>query len=195
MITREVKNMKKIVGLGLFVVFMLLLAQPASAAPMWDKNPEDFMHGIALDIEGETWYFAGPGSVMGAVDIPGHTWVQTKDRYRVVGRHYNVGPPMAPPGTPWWASGEPYGVMLFVVHGIIAPWSMEIGEKMAAKGYVHYHELVDEMGNHHPDLVVWLKHNAVRSFYFDGGPHPELAHDVKPGVDYEFIPNWMMPYP
>ncbi len=187
--------MRKVLGLGLFIVFALLLAQPALAAPTWDNDPEDFVHGIALDIMGETWYFAGPGSVMGAIDVPGHTWVQdTEDPDQVVGRHYNVGPWMAPPGTPWWATGEPYGVLLFKVDGIIAPWSLEIAEGMAARGYVHYHELVDGAGNLHPDVVVWLRHTAVRSFYFDGGPHPELAHDVTPGVDYEFIPNWMMPY-
>jgi len=186
--------MKKVLGLVLLSAFVILLAQTALAAPTWDKNPEDFMHGIALDIEGETWYFNGPGSVMGAKDIPGHTWVQTEDPYQVVGRHYNVGPPMVPPGTPWWATGEPYGVMLFKVHGIIAPWSMEIAERMAARGYVHDHELVDGSGNEHPYLVVWLKHTAVRSFSFNGGPHPEFAHDVKPGVDYDFLNNWFMPY-
>ena len=49
-------------------------------------------------------------------------------------------------------------------------------------------------GDLHPELVVWLKHIAVRHFNLDGGPHPELAHNVSPGIDYEFIPNGMMPY-
>ena len=31
-------------------------------------------------------------------------------------------------------------------------------------------------------------HTARTSFYLDGGPHPELAHGVTPGVDYDFIP-------
>ena len=27
-----------------------------------------------------------------------------------------------------------------------------------------------------------------------GGPHPELTHEVTPGVDTDFIPNGMMRY-
>ncbi len=181
--------MKKVLGLGLFIVFTLLLASPVLAAPTWDKNPKGFVHGIALEIDGETRYFDGPGT--GVQDVPGHTWVETGP-YRVKGRHYNVGPGGAPS---WWATGEPDGVLLFVVDGIIAPWSMEIREKMAARGYVHYHELVDAADNPHPTLVVWLKHTAVRSFNFDGGPMPALAHLVTPGIDYNFMPNYMTPYP
>ncbi len=190
--------MRKILGFGLFGIFILLLVFPALAAPTWDRNPADFMHGIAVELDGEFWYFAGPGSIAppnDVIDVPGHTWKQSLDNpYKFVGRHYNVGPWMAPSGAPWWASGEPYGVMLFKVHGRMAPWTEEIAAKMASKGYVHYHELVDASGNHHPQLVVWLKHTAIRSFYFDGGPMPGAAHEVKPGVDYEFMPNWMIPY-
>jgi len=186
--------MKKIVILGLAVVFAMFLASPVLAAPTWDKNPEGFVHGLALDVDGETWYFAGPGSVMEATDVPGHTWVQTGP-YKVKGRHYNVGPWMAPPGTPWWATEEPYGVLLFMVDAIVDEWSLELGEKMAAKGYVHYHELVNAIGDHHPTLVVWLKHTAVRSFYFNGGPMAPMSnHYVSPGVDYNFMPNWNAPY-
>jgi len=32
------------------------------------------------------------------------------------------------------------------------------------------------------------------SFNFDGGPHPEFGHYVTPGVDYDFMSNYMMPY-
>jgi hypothetical protein len=46
----------------------------------------------------------------------------------------------------------------------------------------------------HPTKVVWLKHTAVSSFNFDHGPHPEFAHDVSPGIDYEFMPNGFKPY-
>lgn len=171
-------------------IFLFVLVSSASAAPTWDQNPKAFEHGIALNIDGKTWYFIGPGIVSGVIDVPGHTWVQTGP-YKVVGRHYNVGPGGAPS---WWATYEPYGVLLFKVDGIIAPWTPEISEKMAARGYVHYHELVRSSVGEHPYLVVWLKHTAVRSFNFDGGSRPDLGHEVTPGIDYDFMPNYMMPY-
>ncbi|MHA1331542.1 MAG: hypothetical protein ACTSR2_10740 [Candidatus Hodarchaeales archaeon] len=66
---------------------------------------------------------------------------------------------------------------------------------MASKGYVHYHEFVSVSdGTLHPTKVLWLKHISRLFFNFDGGPHPELAHMVSPGIDYKFIPNGMMPY-
>jgi hypothetical protein len=49
-------------------------------------------------------------------------------------------------------------------------------------------------GTLHPSKVVWLRHTARTRFTLDGGPHPELAHDVAPGVDLEFVPNGMTPY-
>ncbi len=162
---------------------------------VWPNFPIGYEHGIALDLGdglGPAWYFKGPGSIIdGVIDVPGHVWKQV-GTYHVFGLHFNVGPGGAPS---WWATGEPDGVLLFVVDGILAPWSMEIREKMAARGYVHYPELVDAADNPHPTLVVWLKHTAVRSFNFDGGPMPALAHLVTPGIDYNFMPNYMTPYP
>ncbi len=184
--------MRKVLVGGLFGVFALLLVSPALAAPTWDRNPKSFLHGIALDIDGMTLYFKGPGSVEGAIDVPGHTWVRTGP-YRVKGRHYNVGPWFLPVGTPWWATGEEYGVLLFVVDGIIdvPPGELPEGREgwLKAHGYVHIHELVFANGIEYEDLVVYLKHTAVRSFFFDGGPMMP-NYDVTPGVDYNFMPNW-----
>ena len=60
---------------------------------------------------------------------------------------------------------------------------------------MHYHEMVKVSdGTHHPMKVVWLKHTARTTFALDGGPAPEFSHAVTPGVDYEFAPNWNMPY-
>ncbi|TET64951.1 hypothetical protein E3J49_02905 [Candidatus Bathyarchaeota archaeon] len=181
--------------LPMFLLTILAFNVPlASAAPTWNKNPKAFIHGIALDINGETWYFAGPGSIEGATDVPGHTWVSAGSK-RVKGRHYNVGPWMAPAGTPWWASEEPYGVLLFMVDGILEVPPDELTEEkeqwLKEVGYVHFHELVDMMGNENEDIVVYLKHTAVRAFYFDGGlMAPGSNHDVSPGIDYNFMPNW-----
>jgi len=186
--------MKKALLFGTFSILTLLMASPVLAAPYWDNNPKAFVHGIALDIDGMTLYFKGPGSVEGAIDVPGHTWVQTGFD-RVKGRHYNVGPWMAPAGTPRWATQEPYGVLLFVVDGIIdvPPDDLSYDREQWLKdhGYVHFHELVDSDSVESEDYVVYLKHTAVRSFYFDGGPMaPGSNHDVTPGIDYNFMPNW-----
>ncbi len=188
--------MKKKVIAGIFMLLLLAtiigfstgaLAKPKST---WDTNPKHYEHGLAVDLaDGIDWYFSGPGT--GVQDVPGHTWQQV-GHDRVKGLHYNVGPGGAPS---WWATGEPDGVLLFVVDGRIAPWTYEIANKMAKKGFVHYHELVDAADNPHPNLVVWLKHTAVSVFDFDGGPRPDLGHPVTKGVDYLFMPNYFMPYP
>ena len=151
-----------------------------------------FTHAPVIDVDGVEYYMAGaPDGPGGATDIPGHYWVQAGPR-RVVGKHYNTGPFGK---ASWWSSGAPDGELLYIVNGIIDTWSKEKAMSYAARGYVHYHELLRVSdGDEHPDKVVWLKHTARTSFDLDGGPHPELGHDVTPGVDYEFIPNGMMPY-
>lgn len=192
--------MNKIISITVVVAAILLLASQASAAPTWDKDPAAFEHGIAFDmIDGEPgpWYFAGPGSVDNARDIPGHTWVQTGPN-QVVGRHYNVGPynnSVNPENydMSWWAPEEPDGVLLYKVKGIIAPTNDSLDAEYAAhlkkKGYVHFHELVNASGDEHPTMVVYLKHTAVRSFVFHP-PMVAMAHDVTPGIDFDFMPNW-----
>jgi hypothetical protein len=84
--------------------------------------------------------------------------------------------------------------LLFTIHGIIDTWSPEKAEMYAARGYTHYHEFVSVADGSNPEVVVWLKHTAVASFDFDGGPMPGAAHQVTPGVDYEFMPNGSDPY-
>lgn len=184
--------------LGMLTIFLFVLVTPASATSSgltWDRNPKVFEHGIALEVDGKTLYFKGPGSVdPPVIDVPGHTWIQI-GRRGVIGLHYNVGPWLAPAGTPWWASGEPYGELLFVVRGIIAVPPEDLSEKAENKlkrqGYVHFHELVDANKVEYEGKVVYLKHIAIREFYFDGGPMAPLSnHQVYPGIDYMFMPNW-----
>ena len=68
-------------------------------------------------------------------------------------------------------------------------------QRMAARGYVHYHELLNvDTGEAHPTKVGWFKHTARTSFTRDGGPAPDLEHEVTPGIDFNFIPNWATPY-
>ncbi len=166
------------------IVLLLLTALPASA--------RGFIHAPEIDVDGEAYYLAGaPDGPDGATDIPGHYWVQAGPN-QLVGKHYNTGPFGAPQ---WWSSDARDGSLLYVVHGIIDTWSSEKATRYAARGYVHYHELVSVAdGTLHPTKVVWLRHTARSSFTLDGGPHPELSHDVTPGIDFEFIPNGMMSY-
>ncbi len=185
--------MRKLLGFGLLaiVVFTLLLASPASAVPI-GKNTKGFVHGIVITVDGTDYYLAGaPDGPGGATDIPGHYWVMASPN-QLVGKHYNTGPFGAPQ---WWSSDASDGQLLYIVHAIIDAWSLEKAEWYASRGYVHYHELVRVSdGSLHPTKVVWLKHTARTFFTLDGGPHPELAHKVTPGIDYDFIPNGMMPY-
>ena len=151
-----------------------------------------FVHGIVIEMDGEDYYLAGPpDGENGEQDAPGHSWVMA-GKNRLVGKHFNTGPFGAPS---WWSSDAEDGELLYIVSAIIDTWSEERAAHYASRGYIHYHELVTvDAGNLHPTKVVWLKHTAVGFFNFDGGPHPELAHSVQPGIDYDFVPNFMMPY-
>lgn len=185
--------MKKIANFALIVVIASLLAVPVLAAPTDANPPKGFVHGIVITIDNVEYYLSGaPDGPGGAQDIPGHYWVMAGPN-QLVGKHYNTGPF----GTPnWWSSDADDGELLYTVHAIIDVWTAEKAASYAARGYVHYHELVQASDGTtlHPSLVVWLKHTARTPFTLDGGPHPELAHEVTPGVDFEFIPNGMMPY-
>lgn len=174
---------------------MMLLATILSigliAVPVFGKA-RGFVHGITITVDGEDYYLAGaPDGPEGATDIPGHYWVMAGPN-QLVGKHYNTGPFEA---SNWWSSDAPDGELLYIVHAIIDAWSEEKAEWYARRGYIHYHELVRVSdGELHPSKVVWLKHIARTFFTLDGGPRPDLVHYVTPGVDDEFIPNWMMPY-
>ena len=154
-----------------------------------------FVHGIVLDIDGDMYYFAGaPDGQDGAIDVPGHYWVQA-GKNRVVGKHYNTGPFGM---SNWWSSDAEDGAYLYMVNGIIDTWSPEKVDSYYARGYVHYHEFVSvDDGSLHPTKVIWLKHTAVTSFTLDGGPgapNPPYEHSVSSGVDFEFPNNSSAPY-
>lgn len=155
-------------------------------------NAAGFERGIVILLDGEDYYLAGaPDGPGGAIDIPGHTWVQAGSN-QLIGKHFNTGPFGAPS---WWSSDAADGKLLYIVHGVIDTWSVEIAEYFASRGYVHYHELVSVNGGSlHPTKVVWLRHQARTAFTLDGGPRPELAHVVAPGPDFEFIVNYFVPY-
>ncbi len=171
------------------LIGILLIVVGASAGT---ANAAGFERGIVVHVDGVEYYLAGaPDGPGGSIDIPGHSWVLAGPD-RLVGKHYNTGPFGAPQ---WWSSDAPDGELLFVVHGVIDTWSDEKAEEYARLGFVHYHELVAvEDGTEHPTKVVWLRHHARTSFTLDGGPRPDLAHEVMPGIDFEFINNYFIPY-
>ncbi|MEA3439477.1 MAG: hypothetical protein U9R58_04270 [Chloroflexota bacterium] len=176
---------RKSIFIGFFVLSLIITSVGIASA-------KGYMHAPVIDVDGVDYYMAGvTDGPNGATDIPGHEWVQAGPN-QVVGKHYNTGPFGAPQ---WWSSDAPDGALLYKVKGIIDTWSPEKAAFYASRGYVHYHELVRVSdGAEHPTKVVWLKHIAVLHFNLDGGPHPELGHDVTPGVDYKFIPNGFKPY-
>lgn len=190
----------------LVVVSFSVLPTLGRRRSTWPSFPRGYEHGLALDIGdgmGAVWYFKGAGSspgvgsVPGVIDVPGHAWKQV-GKHLVLGLHYNIGPDFGGGAVPqFWATGEPNGALLFVVKGIVAPWNERIANKMARKGYVHYHELVLQDGTENEDYVVWLKHTGTRNFVFNGGPPvpTNIPHQVfKNRVDYLFIPNYFMPF-
>jgi selenium-binding protein 1 len=178
---------KKFRKVTLIVALVALLA-----AAVVSVSAAGFTHAPVIMVDGEAYYMAGaPDGPDGETDIPGHYWVQAGPK-QVQGKHYNTGPFGA---SQWWSSDAADGELLYIVHGRIDTWSKKKAEQYAAKGYVHYHELLSvEDGSLHPTKVVWLKHTARTTFPLNGGPHPELSHNVTPGVDYNFVPNGMMPY-
>ena len=182
--TAVISNRKTIL-ISMVVMALLILTVGIASA-------QGFTHAPVINVDGEDYFMAGaPDGPGGATDIPGHYWVQAGPN-QVVGKHLNEGPGGAPQ---WWSSDAPDGEYLFKVHGIIDTWSPEQAESYASRGYVHYHELLSVAdGTLHPTKVVWLRHTARTSFNLDGGPHPELAHEITPGIDYDFIPNGSMPY-
>ncbi len=183
--------MKKLLILTAAVISISLAAVPLALAAR--GGPGGFEHAGVIDVDGEAYYSAGaPDGPGGATDIPGHYWQQAGPN-RLVGKHFNTGPFGA---SSWWSSDAPDGELLYVVNGIIDTWSPAKAQTYARRGYLHYHELLSVAdGTLHPTKVMWLKHTAVGSFTLDGGPHPELSHEVTPGLDTEFIPNGMTPYP
>ena len=167
-------------------------AVTTQAGNMAAVNAGGFMHAPMIMLDGEAYFLDGaPDGPNGATDIPGHYWVLSGSD-RLQGKHYNTGPGGA---ESWWSSDAPDGALLYRVNGIIDTWSMHKAMTYGERGFRHYHELVRMSdGEPHPTKVIWLQHIAVLHFNLDGGPHPELAHEVSPGLDSEFIPNGMMPY-
>lgn len=174
------------------LLFMALCSIGLLFCTAGSTNAGGFVHGIVVDVDGEDYYLAGaPDGPDGATDIPGHQWVQAGPN-NLTGKHYNVGPFGAPR---WWSSDAPDGELLYVVKGVIDTWTEEKAVDYASRGFMHYHELLSVSDSSlHPTKVVWLKHIARTRFTLDGGPRPDLGHEVRPGIDFEFIPNGLVPY-
>ena len=175
-----------------FLLIAGVLAMVLSVFSAMPALANGFTHAPIVDVDGEDYYLAGaPDGPGGATDIPGHYWVQAGPN-KLVGKHYNTGPYGLPQ---WWSSDASDGELLYIVQAKIDTWSPEKAVMYASKGYVHYHELVSVAGGTlHPTKILWLKHIARTSFTLDRGPHPELSHNVTPGVDNIFIPNGAEPY-
>ena len=183
--TRKISGNKVLLALVAAATLVAAFALPVGA--------KGFVHGIVINVDGTDYYLAGaPDGPNGEIDVPGHDWVQAGPD-QLVGKHYNTGPFGA---AQWWSSDADDGELLFIVHAIIDTWDADKAEAYAARGYVHYHELITVAGGTlHPDKVVWLKHTARTTFTLDGGPHPPVPGiPITPGVAYGFLPNYSNPY-
>jgi hypothetical protein len=201
-----------------------LAAPSAEAAklPFCLANPgipdlEGFTHRIQVRLNGSFWYFLAPelqlpnspGQSGQPQDLPGHCWklsLPLGSKPRLIGKHFNTGPLGAGSPPLFWSSNAGNHQQLFWVDVVIDRWSPRIALEKAADGYVHYHEFVKVgKGCLHPRLVAWFRHSAIEKFSFDGGPPPVLPdgtlfrprnvpHDVLPGIDHNFPPNYDIPY-
>lgn len=174
-----------------FAILLLLLS--LTVVTVSASNGDGFTRWPVIALDGESYYWAGaPDGPNGETDVPGHYWRQAGPA-RYIAKHYNSGPFGAPA---WWSSDAPDGELLYMADVIIDEWTPEKAEQYAARGFVHYHELVNvDDGSLHPTKVGWFKHVARTSFTLDGGPHPEaVGYGVTPGIDWEFMPNYLMPY-
>ena len=176
---------KKTITAGILLTALLVLTVSVASAAGFERWP-------VITVDGEDYYWAGaPDGPNDETDVPGHSWVLAGPN-KLVAKHFNTGPFGA---SQWWSSDAPDGALLYIAQVIIDEWTPEKAARYASRGYVHYHELLSVAdGTPHPTKVGWFKHIARTSFTLDGGPAPQLAHEVTPGVDYEFIPNWMVEY-
>lgn len=170
---------------------LLTTAALLGGAPA-EANGNGFERWPVVTLDGQDYLWAGaPDGPNGETDVPGHSWREAGQGGFVV-KHFNTGPFGAPS---WWSSDAPDGALLYIARVQIDEWTPEIADRYARRGYMHYHEMLNvDTGEAHPTLVGWFKHTAVRSFTLDGGPAPQLGHDVRPGIDREFIANWATPY-
>lgn len=170
----------------------LLVGVGGGVAEAQGRRDHGFERWPVITIDGEDYRWEGaPDGPNGETDVPGHSWKQINPRF-LIAQHFNSGPFGAPS---WWSSDAPDGALLYVAFVRIDEWTPDKAERYARRGFVHYHELVNvETGEPHPTKIGWFKHVALRNFTLDGGPRPDLAHEVKRGVDREFIVNWSIPY-
>ena len=173
-------------------LLVLIAVVAIAAVAIVPVSAGGFQRWPVISVDGVPHYWAGaPDGPGGITDVPGHFWVLAGSR-KLVAKHYNTGPFGAPS---WWSSDAPNGELLYIAQVIIDEWTLEKAKMYAARGYVHYHELLDAAtGDPHPSKVGWFKHIARTSFTLDGGPAAASPHPVTPGVDYGFLPNALTPY-
>lgn len=188
---------------------------PGCLANPGEQDEYFFTHQIEIFLDDKTWYFQDPGLELNVnqqgqpQDLPGHCWQPARDvngLLRYIGKHYNTASLMMGGNPGFWSSDAGDHEQLYWVDLIVSEWSPEIAIRRAADGYVHYHELVQAGdGCYHPDKVAWLRHSAMLSFTFDGGPPQfrenglpfrprNIPHQVMPGIDHNFPPNYDITY-
>ncbi len=105
-----------------------------------EKPAKEFVHGIEIKLDDQTYFFAGPpDGPNGATDVPGHQWLRI-GKYRLIGKHYNTGPFGVPN---FWSSDAGDGALLYVMDAVIDKWTETKALQYYMKGYIHYHMLIN----------------------------------------------------
>ncbi|NOY74079.1 MAG: hypothetical protein GXP14_17220 [Gammaproteobacteria bacterium] len=194
-----VKFTQKMMTQKLLLIVLIALTAGANAH---EKQPKEFVHGIAIKLHQGTYNFAGPPDGKdGATDVPGHSWLRI-GKNRLLGKHMNTGPFGAPN---YFSSDAGDGALLYAMEAVIDKWSEARSLLYYTKGFNHYHMLINvKTGERHPTKVVWFKHVAVKKFKLDGEGvlaflrsrgEDATPRDIMLGVDYGTLPaNWNIPY-
>lgn len=169
---------------------VLLTMFSASGVFAHEEDGESkFADDVTFLIDGEAYQLEGTTNEQQA--LPGHEWLQVSET-EYFALHHNIGPDAS---ESWWATEAVNDELLYVVNVVIDTWTPEKAEDYADRGYVYYHPLVSlEDGTRHPEQVAWMQHIALTIFNLDGGPRPLLGHEVVPGIDRLFMPNWSTTY-
>ena len=179
--------MMKTVYLALMLLILMLL--PISVYAHGEGEESAFTDSIVISIDGEEYTLEN--MTEDAQGLPGHEWLKISET-EYFALHHNVGPNEA---ESWWATEAPNDELLYVVNVVIDTWTIEKAEAYAERGYVHYQPLIHVTdGTRHPEMIAWMQHIALDSFHLDGGSQPLLGHDVVPGIDRLFLPNWSTEY-
>lgn len=149
-----------------------------------------FFNRLLNYVYGQIYYLApapdGPDCV---TDIDGQYWIPAGE-YPTVENQYKTAIHQA---QTWRSYKEDEGEILLMVLEITEEYGKDGPDACAPEGCVHDHDidLVPE-GTMHPTIVLSLNPIERTGFIVEGGLYRKFEHEVTPGVDYRFIPKFVV---